>query len=129
MGPLAHGTEALHERAHCRGMTTTPSPTANGLDRCFAALYRSPVTRSRDQGTAGDTSGLAERLGVSAGNVRIVVVMLESSARPSRPYLLTCGCPITRQDHMERAIRNGEGSSVVLLVARAVGVARRRGSP
>ncbi|MDQ2782488.1 MAG: PspC domain-containing protein [Actinomycetota bacterium] len=106
-------------------MTTTPASTPTpALDRFFTALRRSPVTRSQDRVIAGVSGGIAERLGVSRPIVRLGLVVLA---------ILTLGVPLyllawlmlpdsQGQVRLERAIRGGEASSIVLLVVTALSV-------
>jgi phage shock protein PspC (stress-responsive transcriptional regulator) len=100
-------------------MTTTPASTPTpALDRFFDALRRSSVTRSQNRVIAGVCSGIAERLGVSAAIVRVAAVVLALFGPGVFLYLLAW-LFLPRYDgqvRLERAVRGGEASSIVLLV-------------
>ena len=100
-------------------MTTTPASTPTpALDRFFDSLRRSSVTRSQDRVIAGVCSGIAERLGVSAAIVRVGAVILALFGPGVFLYLLAW-LLLPRYDgqvRLERAVRGGEASSIVLLV-------------
>jgi phage shock protein PspC (stress-responsive transcriptional regulator) len=102
-------------------MTTTASPST--LDRTFAALHRSPITRSNGK-LGGVCAGLAQHFTISSKVARIATVILA---------LLGVGVPLyllgwlllpdqNGQVHLERAIRGGQASSIVLLVVTALSV-------
>ncbi len=102
-------------------MTTTPQslPSGTGLDRFFDTLRRSPVRRSPDHVLAGVCAGLALRLGVSVKVVRILTVV---AALLGPALVLYLGAWLLLPDsegrvRLERAIRGGETSSILLLVA------------
>jgi len=102
-------------------MTTTPQslPSGTGLDRFFATLRRSPVRRSPDHVFAGVCAGLALKLGVSVKVVRILTVV---AALLGPALVLYLGAWLLLPDtegrvRIERAIRGGETSSILLLVA------------
>jgi phage shock protein PspC (stress-responsive transcriptional regulator) len=100
-------------------MTTPPPPTQNqGLDNFFASLHRSPVTRSSDRVVAGVCAGLADRLGVSTAIVRVGTVLLAILGPALALYLIAwLILPDPQgQIRLERAIRGGEGGSIVLLI-------------
>jgi phage shock protein PspC (stress-responsive transcriptional regulator) len=100
-------------------MTTTPASTPTpALDRFFDSLRRSSVTRSQDRIIAGVCSGIAERLGVSAAIVRVGAVILAVFGPGVFLYLLAW-LLLPRYDgqvRLERAVRRGEASSIVLLI-------------
>ena len=100
-------------------MTTTPATTPTpALDRFFDSLRRSSVTRSQDRVIAGVCSGIAQRLGVSAAIVRVAAVILAVFGPGVFLYLLAW-LFLPRYDgqvRLERAVRGGEASSIVLLV-------------
>jgi phage shock protein PspC (stress-responsive transcriptional regulator) len=100
-------------------MTTTPASTPTpALDRFFDSLRRSSVTRSQDRVIAGVCAGIAQRLGVSAAIVRVGAVVLAVFGPGVFLYLLAW-LLLPRYDgqvRLERAVRGGEASSIVLLV-------------
>ncbi|MEP6651449.1 MAG: PspC domain-containing protein [Lapillicoccus sp.] len=100
-------------------MTTTPATTPTpALDRFFDSLRRSSVTRSQDRVIAGVCAGIAQRLGVSTTIVRVGAVILALLGPGVFLYLLAW-LLLPRYDgqlRIERAVRTGEGSSIVLLV-------------
>ena len=100
-------------------MTTTPaSAPTPALDRCFATLRRSSVTRSSDRVIAGVAAGVAGRLGVSRAIVRVAIVGLAIFGPGVLLYLLAwLMLPDAQgQIRLERAVRGGEGGSILLLV-------------
>ena len=100
-------------------MTTTPAPTPTpALDRFFATLRRSSVTRSPDRVIAGVCGGIAQRLGVSTAIVRVGAVVLAIFG-PGVFLYLAAWLLLPAADgqiRLERAIRGGETSSIALLV-------------
>lgn len=100
-------------------MTTTPASTPTpALDRFFDSLRRSSVTRSHDRVIAGVCAGIAERFGISAAIVRVGAVVLALIGPGLFLYLLAW-LLLPRYDgqvRLERAVRGGEASSIVLLV-------------
>ena len=106
-------------------MTTTPASTPTpALDRFFDSLRRSSVTRSQDRVIAGVCSGIAQRLGVSAAIVRVAAVILAVFGPGVFLYLLAW-LFLPRYDgqvRLERAVRGGEASSIVLLVVAALAI-------
>ena len=105
---------------HDGDMTTTPTPApaTPALDRFFATLRRSSVTRSSDRVIAGVAAGIADRLGVSRAIVRVAIVALAIVGPGVLLYLLAwLMLPDAQgQVRLERAVRGGEGASIVLLV-------------
>ncbi|MDQ6895963.1 MAG: PspC domain-containing protein [Actinomycetota bacterium] len=100
-------------------MTTTPaSAPTPALDRFFATLRRSSVTRSSDRVIAGVAAGVAARLGVSPAIVRVAIVGLAIFGPGVLLYLLAWLMLPDAQGHirLERAVRGGEGGSILLLV-------------
>lgn len=100
-------------------MTTPPPPTQNqGLDGFFTSLRRSPVIRSSDRVVAGVCAGVAERLGVSTAIIRVATVILAILGPAFALYLIAWLVLPDRegQIRLERAIRGGEGGSIVLLI-------------
>lgn len=100
-------------------MTTTPaSAPTPALDRFFATLRRSSVTRSPDRVIAGVAAGIADRLGVSRAIVRVAMVALGLVGPGVVLYLLGWLMLPDSQGRirLERAVRGGEGGSIVLLV-------------
>ena len=100
-------------------MTTTPgSAPTPALDRFFATLRRSPVQRSSDGVVAGVAAGVADRLGVSRAVIRVGVVALALLGPGVLLYLLAWLLVPDAQGRirLERAIRGGQGSSIVLLI-------------
>jgi phage shock protein PspC (stress-responsive transcriptional regulator) len=106
-------------------MTSTPATTPTpALDRFFDSLRRSSVTRSQDRVIAGVCSGIAQRLGVSAAIVRVAAVILAVFGPGVFLYLLAW-LFLPRYDgqvRLERAVRGGEASSIVLLVVAALAI-------
>ena len=100
-------------------MTSTPATTPTpALDRFFDSLRRSSVTRSQDRVIAGVCSGIAQRFGISAAIVRVGAVVLALLGPGVFIYLLAW-LLLPRYDgqvRIERAVRGGEASSIVLLV-------------
>ena len=106
-------------------MTTTPTPTpAPALDRLFDTLRRSPVTRSSDRVVAGVCAGIANRLGVSTAIVRVVAVLLAIMGPAIVLYLAAWLLlpDSTGRIRLERAVRDGDLPSVVLLVLTVLAV-------
>lgn len=110
-------------------MTTTPAPSSSSpqnpaLDRFFAALRRSPVVRSRDRAVAGVCRGMADRLGVAPAAVRVVAVIGALLGPVIVLYL--AGWLLLPDDEggirLEKALRGGDASSIVLLVVAALAV-------
>lgn len=100
-------------------MTTAPtSPPAPVLDRFFTLLRRSPVTRSRDRVLAGVCAAVADRLGVSVTAVRVGTVLLAILGPAVALYLAAWLLLPDSQGRirLERAVREGHRSSLVLLV-------------
>ncbi len=97
---------------------STPPPATPALDRFFATLHRSPVTRSSDRVIAGVAAGVADRLGVSRALVRVGAVLLGLLGPGVLLYLLAWLVLPDAQGRirLERAVRGGEGGSIVLLV-------------
>lgn len=101
------------------------TPTApSALDRLFAALRRSPVTRSPQRKLGGVCAGIAQRLGISPGIVRVATVVLAVLGPAVALYLLAW---LLLPDahgriHLERAIRDGHGGSIVLLVLSVIAI-------
>jgi phage shock protein PspC (stress-responsive transcriptional regulator) len=76
------------------------------------------VTRSQDRVIAGVCSGIAQRFGISAAIVRVGAVVLALLGPGVFIYLLAW-LLLPRYDgqvRIERAVRGGEASSIVLLV-------------
>lgn len=100
-------------------MTTTPASTQTpALDRFFDSLRRSSVTRSQNRVVAGVCAGIAERFGISAAIVRVGAVVLTVFGPGLFLYLLAW-LLLPRYDgevRLERAVRAGDASSIVLLV-------------
>jgi phage shock protein PspC (stress-responsive transcriptional regulator) len=100
-------------------MTTTPASTQTpALDRFFDSLRRSSVTRSQDRVIAGVCAGIADRFGISAAIVRVGAVVLTIFGPGVFLYLLAW-LFLPRYDgqiRLERAVRGGDASSIVLLV-------------
>jgi phage shock protein PspC (stress-responsive transcriptional regulator) len=106
-------------------MTTTPAPTSTpALDRFFATLRRGSVTRSQDRVIAGVCAGIAQRLGVSTAIVRVGAVVLAIFG-PGVFLYLVAWLLLPRYDgqiRLERAVRGGEASSIVLLIVTLLAV-------
>lgn len=105
--------------------TTSPTqPTTSGpqMDSFFAALRRSPLTRSDNKMVAGVCAGLAERMGVSPAIVRVSAVVLGFFTPILPLYLLAVLLLPTRRGEirLERAVRGGDAASIVLLVVTAL---------
>jgi phage shock protein PspC (stress-responsive transcriptional regulator) len=92
------------------------------LDRLFEGLHHSPVTRSRDGVVAGVAAGVAERFGVSPLVVRVILLALVFLGAGVPLYLLAWLVLPDGQGRvrLESAIREGQLSSVVLLVLTAI---------
>jgi len=98
-------------------MTQTPAPVS-ALDRFFVSLRRSPVVRSPRGRIGGVCAGLAERLDLSVTTVRIAVVVLAVLGPAGALYLVAWLLlpDASGSIRLERALRQGDGSSVALLV-------------
>ena len=92
------------------------------MDTFFAALRRSPLTRSDNRMVAGVCSGVAERIGVSPTIVRIAAVVLGWFTPILAIYLIAVLLLPNRrgQIRLERALRGGHGGSIALLVFTAI---------
>lgn len=119
-GDLRHWRDRRPERI-VNAMTTTPTPLP-ALDRFYRSLRRSPVTRSPQRAIAGVCSGAAERLGLSTTVVRVATVVLAILGPAVAVYFLAWLLLPDSQGHirLERALRGGDTSSIVLLVATIV---------
>lgn len=99
--------------------SSTPTPA---LDRFFAALRRATVTRSSDHVIAGVCAGIAHRLGVAPAIVRVGAVVL-ALLGPGVFLYLAAWLMLPGPDgriRLERAVRDGQASSIVLLVLTVV---------
>jgi len=107
-----------------RGMTTTPFTPAPALDRLFSTLSRSPVTRSNDRVIGGVCAGIAGRLGVSAAIVRVGAVILAVMGPAIFLYLAAWLLlpDVHGRLRLERAVRDGDVASIVLLVLTVLAV-------
>ncbi|MDQ2755705.1 MAG: PspC domain-containing protein [Actinomycetota bacterium] len=103
---------------------TTPAVPRSPLDRFFGSLHRSQVTRSPQGMIGGVCAGLAERLDLSPTVVRAVAVVLALLGPAAGLYLLAWLLLPDRQGnlHLERALRRGDTTSVVLLVVAVLAV-------
>lgn len=110
-------------------MSTNPAPRSS-LDTFFDTLRRSSVRRSAAGTIGGVCAGVAERLGVSTTVVRAVAVVLAIFGIGVPLYLLAwLLLPDTQGTlHVERAIRYGGPSSIVLLVVALLVLLPSRGS-
>lgn len=97
-------------------MTTTSSRT--GLDRFFEATNNSSFQRTPDKVIAGVCGAVAQRLGVAPKIVRIAAVVLAFFGPMLAIYLLAwLLLPDTsRRTMLDRAVRGGETSAIVLTV-------------
>jgi phage shock protein PspC (stress-responsive transcriptional regulator) len=88
------------------------------MDSFFAALRRSPLTRSDNRMVAGVCAGVAERVGVSPAVVRIAAFVIGWFTPILAIYLIAVLLLPNRrgQIRLERAIRGGHGGSIALLV-------------
>ena len=107
-----------------RGMTTTPFTPAPALDRLFSTLSRSSVTRSNDRVIGGVCAGIAGRLGVSAAIVRVGAVILAVMGPAIFLYLAAWLLlpDVHGRLRLERAVRDGDVASIVLLVLTVLAV-------
>jgi len=100
--------------------TTDPK---TGLDKFFAALRGLGVRRrTDDKWIAGVCSGLADRLGVDPVIVRAALVLLTILGGVGvTVYLVACALLPNDSDQIpvERALRDGDGGSIVLIVVAA----------
>jgi phage shock protein PspC (stress-responsive transcriptional regulator) len=106
-------------------MTTTPTPTpVPALDRLFNTLRRSPVTRSSDRMIAGVSAGIANRLGVSTAIVRVATVALAIMGPAIVLYLAAWLLlpDANGRIRLERAVRDGDVPSILLLVLTVLAV-------
>jgi phage shock protein PspC (stress-responsive transcriptional regulator) len=92
------------------------------MDSFFAALRRSPLTRSDNRIVAGVCAGLAERIGVSPAIVRVTAFVLGWFTPILPLYLLAVLLLPNRRGEIrfERAVRGGHGGSIALLVVTAL---------
>jgi len=92
------------------------------MDSFFAALRRSPLTRSDNRMVAGVCAGLAERMGVAPAIVRVGAFILGWFTPILPLYLLATLLLPNRKDQirLERAVRGGDGGSIALLVVTAL---------
>lgn len=97
-------------------MSQTPAVPA--LDRFFTTLRRSPVVRSPSGRVSGVCAGVAARLDISVTVVRVATVVLAILGPAVAIYLLAWLLlpASTGGIRLERALRQSEGSSIVLLV-------------
>ncbi len=104
--------------------STTDSQT--GLDKIFAGLRSIPVRRrSDDKWIGGVASGLADRLGVDPVIVRAAFVVLSILGGIGvSVYLVAWVLLPNDRDEIaaQRALRDGDGGSVILLVFAALAV-------
>ena len=113
-------------------MTQTPpggqyggQPGPRGSDNFFMGLRRIDMRRSGDSWIGGVCSGLAERLGIDPIVVRALFVVLSLGMGIGVLVYLVAWLliPDTNEStHIERALRDGEAASVVLLVVALLGV-------
>ncbi|HMT31866.1 MAG TPA: PspC domain-containing protein [Dermatophilaceae bacterium] len=104
-------------------MTTNAQHTS--LDRFYDTLRRSPIRRSTtDRAIAGVCSGVAAHLGVSPKVTRLVTLGLVLLGVGVPAYLLAwLLLPDTAGNlHLERAVREGDTGSIVLLVVAALSI-------
>ncbi len=99
-----------------------PVGPVGALDRFFAALRRSPVTRSPRGTIGGVCAGLAARLGVSTVIVRVCAVALLILGPALGLYLLAWVLLPDQHGttHLERAVRGGDTTSILLLIGAVV---------
>jgi len=100
---------------------TTPS-SGQTMDSFFAALRRSPFTRSSNRMVAGVCAGLAERMGASPAIVRVAAFVL-GWFTPILPLYLLAVLMIPNHKgeiRLERAAKGGDAGSIVLLVVTAL---------
>ncbi len=92
------------------------------MDSFFAALRRSPLTRSDNRMVAGVCAGLAERMGVSPTPVRVAAFILGWFTPILPLYLLAVLLLPNRRGEirLERAVRGGHAGSIALLVLTAL---------
>lgn len=114
-------------------MTDTPTgdtPTGRapraGLDSSFDQLRRIPLRRDTSRSWLGGVcSGIAARFGLDPTVVRALAVLLGLLLGAGVVLYLLAWLVVPAQDertHLERALRHGEGGSVVLLVVTAIAV-------
>lgn len=92
-------------------------------DGFFESVRRSPLRRSRERWLGGVCGGLADRLGVDPAVVRVVAVVLGLLFGLGLLLYLIAWSIMPETDgssHLERGLREGSGSSLVLLVVTAV---------
>ncbi|EWT06139.1 hypothetical protein N864_23995 [Intrasporangium chromatireducens Q5-1] len=107
-------------------MTNQTSPAAQRLDGFYRALHRSGITRpTRDRHIAGVAAGLANRIGVSPTVVRLAFVAGVIFFGVGVAAYLALWLLLPAEDgrlHIERALKDGDVSSIVLLVVTALAV-------
>lgn len=105
-------------------MTTIPAPTSSPLDRFFAALHRSSLTRSPNGAIGGVCSGIADKFGFSVKAVRIATVLLAIVGAATPLYLLAWLLLPSRTGtiHLQRAIRERQLGSIALMIATVLSI-------
>jgi phage shock protein PspC (stress-responsive transcriptional regulator) len=107
-------------------MTNQISPAAQRLDGFYQALRRSGITRpTRDRHIAGVAAGLANRIGVAPTVVRLAFVAGVIFFGVGVAAYLALWLLLPGEDgrlHIERALKDGALSSIVLLVVTGLAV-------
>lgn len=98
-------------------------PEGSPADRFFTSLRSIDLRRGEDRWLAGVCSGVAHRLGIDPAIVRVAFVLLALLAGFGIGLYLLGWLLVPEHDtppHLERAVRGGEGGSIVLLVITAI---------
>ncbi len=107
-------------------MMTPPQtgPAAAGIDRVFAALNRSPVHRSAGHVVAGVCGGLAPSSASRPRSCAFLTVLAALLGPAIVLYLVAWLLlpDVQGRTHLERAIRDGKTSSIILLVVAVLAV-------
>lgn len=107
-------------------MTNQTSQNPDQLDRFFRALSRLGITRpTRGRWFAGVASGVARRLGVDPLAVRVGFVVFGLVFGAGVAVYLTLWLLLPAEDgtiRIRRALKDGDGPSIALLVVTAISV-------
>lgn len=121
-GPLRRDDGVMTQTS---GGQQTGGRRPNGTDNFLDGLRRIDMRRSEDGWIGGVCAGLATRLGLDPLVIRALFAVLSLAIGLGVLAYLVAWLliPDTDEDvHLEEALRNGEGASVVLLVATVLSV-------
>jgi phage shock protein PspC (stress-responsive transcriptional regulator) len=107
-------------------MTNQNSQNPDQLDRFFRALHRPGITRpTRGRWFAGVAAGVARRLGVDPLAVRVGFIVFGLVFGAGVAVYLTLWLLLPAEDgtiRIRRALKDGDGPSIALLVVTAISV-------